>query len=311
MCFCAFSVRLWDFASLELALPSKPSCITQRTIGPDGQVTGTYDNNPYLNSIIYDVEFPDGQVKEYAANIIAENMLTQVDSDGMSATLMEAIVEHRRDEEKALQHHDKYVQTKNGRHHLRKTTKGWELLIKWKDKSESWIKLADMKESHPVEVAEYARARGIDKEPAFKWWVPHTLKKRQVILAALKKRVRKTTHKYGIEIPTSVEHAFELDRKNGNNLWKEALEMEMYNIGVAFEILEDEKTAPAGNTKVSGHLIWSVKMDFTRKARSVLDGHKTPDPVGSKYAGVVSRESVQIAFTYAALNELDVCMADI
>ena len=176
---------------------------------------------------------------------------------------MEDIVDHRRDEEKALQHHDKYVQTKNGRHHLWKTTKGWELLIKWKDKSESWIKLADMKESHPGEVAEYARVRGIDKEPAFKWC--HTLKKRQDILAALKKRIRKTKHKDGIEIPTSVDHAFELDRKNGNNLWKEALEMEMYNIGVAFEILEDEKTAPAGYTKVSGHLIWSVKMDFTRK----------------------------------------------
>ena len=215
---------------------------------------------------IYDVEFPDGQVKEYAANNIADIMLTQVDSDGMSTTLLEAIVDHRRDEEKALQHHEKYVRTKNGRHHLRKTTKGWELLIKWKDKSESWIRLADMKESHPVEVAEYARARDIDKEPAFKWCAHHTLKKRQVILAALKKRIRKTTHKYGIEIPTSVEHAFELNRKNGNNLWKEALEMEMYNIGVAFEILEDEKTTPAGYTKVSGHLIWSVKMDFTRKA---------------------------------------------
>ena len=87
--------------------------------------------------------------------------------------------------------------------------------------------------------------------------------------------------------------------------------MEMYNIGVAFEILEDEKTAPAGYTKVSGHLIWSVKMDFTRKARWVLDGHKTPHPVGSKYTRVVSRESVRIVFTYAALNGLDVCMADI
>ena len=32
-----------------------------------------------------------------------------------------------------------------------------------------------MKESHPVEVAEYARARGTDKEPSFEWWVPHTL----------------------------------------------------------------------------------------------------------------------------------------
>ena len=87
-----------------------------------------------------------------------------------------------------------------------------------------------MKESHPVEVAEYARARGIDKEPAFKWWVPHTLKKRQVILAALKKRIRKATHKYGSVIPTSVEHAFELDRKNGMNLWKKALEIGMYKL---------------------------------------------------------------------------------
>ena len=84
-------------------------------------------------------------------------MLTQVDSDSMSTTLMEAIVDHQRDEAKALQHQDKYVLTKNGWHHIRKTTKGWELLIKWKDKSESWIKLADMTESHPVEVAEYAR----------------------------------------------------------------------------------------------------------------------------------------------------------
>ena len=104
-------------------------------------------------------------------------MLTQVDSDGMTTTLMEAIVDHPRDEEKTLQHHYEYVQTKNGRRQLRKTTKGWELLIKWKDKSESWIKLADMKESHPVKDTEYARARGIDKEPVLEWWVPHTLKK--------------------------------------------------------------------------------------------------------------------------------------
>ena len=52
-------------------------------------------------------------------------------------------------------------------------------------------------------------------------------------------------------------------------------------------------------------------MDFTRKARRVIDGHKTPDPIGSTYAGVVSRESVHIALTYAALNDLDVFAADI
>ena len=37
--------------------------VIQRTIGPDGQVTGAYDNNPFLNSIIYDVEFPMAKSK--------------------------------------------------------------------------------------------------------------------------------------------------------------------------------------------------------------------------------------------------------
>ena len=52
-------------------------------------------------------------------------------------------------------------------------------------------------------------------------------------------------------------------------------------------------------------------MDFTRKARWVLNGHLTPDPEGSTYAGVVSRESIIILLTYVTLNGLDICAADI
>jgi hypothetical protein len=52
-------------------------------------------------------------------------------------------------------------------------------------------------------------------------------------------------------------------------------------------------------------------MNFTRNPRWVLDGRKLPTPEGSTYAGVVSRESVRIALTYAALNGLKVCAADI
>ena len=52
-------------------------------------------------------------------------------------------------------------------------------------------------------------------------------------------------------------------------------------------------------------------MDGTRKARYVKDVHKTKDPEGSRNAGVVLQDSVQIALTYAALNGLDVMVADI
>ena len=43
----------------------------------------------------------------------------------------------------------------------------------------------------------------------------------------------------------------------------------------------------------------------------MLGGHKTTSPAGSTHAGVVSRESVRIAFTYAALNVLDRFVADV
>jgi hypothetical protein len=307
----AYDKILHSEVSLQLGEEMSVGRVNKRAIGPDGTVAGTYDENPYLNSMIYEVEFPDGQIKEYAANMIAENMLTQVDADGYSLTMMNAIIDYRKNEDVAIEKADMYVVTRQGRKRPRKTTVGWSLLVKWADESESWIPLKDMKESHPCETAEFAKARGIADEPAFAWWVPYTLRKRDVILSKVKARIRKTTHKYGIELPTSVKHSLEIDSKNGNTHWKDALAKEMTEVGVAFEVLDDGVKAPIGWSKVTGHLVWDVKMDFTRKARWVLDGHKTPDPVGSTYAGVVSRESVRIAFTYAALNGLDVFAADI
>ena len=284
--------------------------VRQRALGPDGRVVGEYNQNPVLNSLIYEVEFSDGQVREYAANVIAESMLTQVDADGFSTSIMDGIIDFRKDAN-AVSKNDRWVLTKSGQRRARKTTCGWFLLVRWKDGSETWFSLKDMKEAHPVETAEFAKARGLCDEPAFSWWVPYTLRKRDVILSAVKARVRKTTHKYGIEMPTSVDDAYELDRKNGSDFWAKAIEKEMTNAGIAFEVLDQGQSAPPGWRKVTGHMVFDVKMDFTRKARWVLDGHKTPSVAGSTYAGVVSRESVRIMFTYAALNGLDVFAADI
>jgi len=154
---------LWDnLINAEVLLQSDCKLamgkVKARTLGDHGQVMGQYDSNPLLNSIIYDVEFPDGQVKEYAANILAENMLSQVDSDGHHRLLMEGIVDHRRDAAKAVPMEDKYLTTRTGQRRLRRTTQGWDFLVAWKDGTESWVRLADLKESYPVELAEYAKA---------------------------------------------------------------------------------------------------------------------------------------------------------
>ena len=181
----------------------------------------------------------------------------------------------------------------------------------WKDGSEEWIPLSDMKNSNPVEVAEFAKSRQIDDEPAFKWWVPYTLKKRDTIIAAINTRVRRKTHKFGIRVPSNLREAKEIDEENGNTLWQDALAKEMFEVGVAFKILDDDEKMPVGYTLSSGHIIWDIKMDFTRKARWVKDGHRTPDLEDCKYDGVVSRESVRIMLTYAALHDLPVLAADI
>ena len=85
----------------------------------------------------------------------------------------------------------------------------------------------------------------------------------------------------------------------------------MFQVGVAFKILDDDEGTPVGYKLASGHLVWDIKMDFTRKARWVKDGYRTPDLEESKYAGVVLQESVRIMLTYPALHAIPVVAADI
>ena len=87
-------------------------------------------------------------------------------------------------------------------------------------------------------MAEYAKARGIDTEPAFRWRVPYTLRKSEAIISSVRARVRKTTHKYGSEVPRDLEHAHNLDLNNGNDHWAKSMKKKMRNLGIAFKILD-------------------------------------------------------------------------
>ena len=64
-----------------------------------------------------------------------------------------------------------------------------------------------------------------------------------------------------------------MDTLNGNKLWADYRELEMSNLGIAFEVLKPGDKALSGWKKASGHLIYDVKTDFTQKRRWVKDGH--------------------------------------
>ena len=285
--------------------------VTGRKREADGSLKGNGHSVPMLDTRKYTVEFPDGAEATYAANVLAEGMYLQCDENGNQFLLLDSIVEHETDKTAIQPGKDQFRY--HGRLVQKRTTKGWKLCVQWKDGTTSWERLADLKESFPSEVAEYSVAAGIDHLPAFKWWVPYILKKRNAIISKVKSRYHKRTHKFGIRIPKTVEEARDIDRINGNDLWEKALEKEMSNVRVAFKMLNEEDRAPVGHTRIKCHIIFDVKMEtLRRKCRLVAGGHMTEAPCTSvTYSSVVSRESVRIALTLAALNDLEIKAADI
>jgi hypothetical protein len=244
-----------------------------------------------LDTRQYVVEFPDGSEATYAANIIAENMISQCDSTGRQFLLVKHVIDHRRDltaptEADAFGSH-------NGKSFCKKTTKGWSFCVEWNDGSTSWVPLSLLKEQIPVDVAEYVKLHNLDNEPAFVWWVPWTLKKRDSIIKAVRHRHQKRTHKFGIAVPGDVDKAKILDKENGDTKWQDAITKEMKNVMIAFKMIGKGAESPPGYQKIRCHLIFDVKMDnFARKARMVAGGHTTETPLSLTYASVVSRESV-------------------
>ena len=214
--------------------------VVKRSKGIGGEPIGRANANPFFDTREYEVEFTDGTTEKYAANVIADNMYAQVDDEGNMFQLLLEIMDHKKDGT-AIDISDGTVTSANGNVKPKITTRGWRLLVMWKDRSTSWVKLKDLKASNPVELAEYAVANRIAEEPAFKWWVSSTLRKRNRIIAKVKKKYWRTTHKFGVKLPHSVEEALELDRIEGTDHWTKALNKEMQKVKVAWKARDDLK----------------------------------------------------------------------
>ena len=109
----------------------------------------------------------------------------------------------------------------------------------------------------------------------------------------------------------SLDHEYEIYNNNNELLQRYKICKYINNIEIDFDILDHDLHVSAGWKKVTEHMVFNVKMDFTSKACQVLDGNRKHDPEGELYAGVVSRESIGTALAYVALNGLDVVAAEI
>ena len=100
-----------------------------------------------------------------------------------------------------------------------------------------------MKASNPLGTAEFAVTRQIHEEPAFAWWVSDVLKTRNRIIEKVKTQYWKQELKFGIMLPKTVEHAFRLDIKNGDDFWRTLIEKELKTVCVAYKpYLKNDKS---------------------------------------------------------------------
>jgi hypothetical protein len=124
-------------------------------------------------------------------------------------------------------------------------------------------------------------------EPAFAWWVPYTLKKRQRIISRVATRYERRNQKFRIDFPKTVQQALQIDKNTNTNHWEQAIQKEMAVIRLAVELLDRGQKAPIGYQRIPCHMIFDIKMDFTKKARYVAGGHVTDPPSAQTYASVV------------------------
>jgi hypothetical protein len=172
--------------------------VVRRNRELDGAVRGRTNANSILDTRTYEIYFPDGRSDEYTANVISENTYAQCETEGRKYNLMEGIIDHKTDGHE-VDRDDMYIMH-GSKKQVRKTTKGWHLCVESKYGTRIWECLLDIKESNPVEVAEYAVAKNLLVAPDFVLWAPHILKKRSRIIADVTKRYHTRTHKFGIEV---------------------------------------------------------------------------------------------------------------
>jgi hypothetical protein len=72
--------------------------VIRRRRDHNGRPIGVRNHNPIMDTREYEVVFPDGTTQSYSANVIAENLYSQVDAEGHSFSFFEDIIGHKRDD---------------------------------------------------------------------------------------------------------------------------------------------------------------------------------------------------------------------
>ena len=154
----------------------------------------------------------------------------------------------------------------------------YNLLIEWEPGEQTWAPLSNIIASDSYI---YAKEHNLLNTPGWKLLKKHARTARRLI------------------VPRDYAHALQLDIHNGNNKWKEAIDLEIEQIkeyqvfkysGKAVYDKQHITNAPKGHQKIRVHFVFDVKHCGKFKARLVADGHFTKEPMETVYSGMFLAE---------------------
>ena len=198
----------------------------------------------------------------------------------------------------------------------------YNVLVQWEDGSQTYEPLQLMIQDDPITLAIYARKNNLLKTPGWKRLshiAQDIAKERSELKRVVKnynimkgKRGKGPIYKFGIQIPRNVKEAYELDAKNGNTKWQDAMQEEVDSL-LQFSTFIDKGLINflEGYKKIIVHFVFDVKHDLRHKARLVAGGHLTDPNTEGTYSGVVSLRTMRIALVAAELNLLETMVGDV
>jgi Reverse transcriptase (RNA-dependent DNA polymerase) len=212
-----------------------------------------------------------------------------------------------------------------------------KLNVQWDTEESTWERLRDMKEDHPRLTAQYivdnnvTRSKRMDRN--LQWAkstlrdLNHTVRRMARLyngapgedLAIHKVRKKKKINysmpvfKYGVQVPRNVRQAIELDTKNGNSFWSDAIKVEIGGLIKldCFEFKPKTFTCGADYQKTTLHMIFDVKHDLRRKARLVAGGHLVDAFDIDIYSSTVKSISVKLLHVIAHKMNLKQLCGDV
>ena len=201
----------------------------------------------------------------------------------------------------------------------------WNVLVHWSTGEKTWEPLNIIGNDDPATCAKYAREKGLLRTPGWKHF-RKIGKREKILIRQINQSKRQQTrravkYKFGYQVPRTYDEAIEIDRRNGNTKFQDAVKLELQQID-DYDTFEDHGIAeidkkgrcingPKGYKRITVHLVFDVKHDGRHKARLVAGGHLTDEPAESVYSSVVSLRSLRIVSFLSELNQLELWGADI